>query len=212
MQNQPSTARGQQFDFVAPFAGKCGQALQFILIGSLVFNLLLTILGPIAEITSKAYYIIMILLSSGLSIYGFFQLYSSANSVCLKRTAILFILAEALFALGVITADMGISAIMRPERMITNSVLMCVSFVLFIMAPAVLLGDERVTSSDIKKSWPVWIGAFRLIVVSILGFLFFSLDNPKLVVALLGIINFAITYFMWTTILAPEQSILNQKK
>ncbi len=212
MQNQPTPARGQQIDFVAPFTGKCGQALQFILLGSLVFNLLMVILGPLAEIDSKAYYIIMMLLSSGLTIFGFFQLFSTTKSTCLKRTSILFILAEALVLLGVITLDVSVSIVYNPPRLISNSVILSIGMILFVMAPAVLIGDDRITSSDFAKSWPIWVGVFRLFVVGFLSYIFVQFDNVKLFLILIGLINFAVTYFMWITILAPEQSLLNQKK
>lgn len=212
MQNQPTPARGQQIDFVAPFTGKCGQALQFILLGSLVYNLLLVILGPLAEIASKAYYIIMMLLSSGLTIFGFFQLFATTKSVCLKRTSILFIIAEALLLLGIITMDMSLSVILNPSRAFSNSVIMSIGMVLLIMAPAVLIGDDRITTSNFAKSWPVWVGVFRVFVIGIFLFIILQMENAKLAAILIGLINFAITYFMWITILAPEQSVLNQKK
>lgn len=212
MQNQPTPARGQQIDFVAPFTGKCGQALQFILLGSLVFNLLLVILGPLAEITSKAYYIIMMLLSSGLTIFGFFQLFSTTKSTCLKRTSILFILAEVLVLLGIITVDSGIGVLYNPSRLISNSVILSIGAILFIISPAVLIGDDRITTSNFAKSWPIWVGVFRVFVIGIFLFIILQMENAKLAAILIGLINFAITYFMWITILAPEQSVLNQKK
>lgn len=210
MQNQPQSAPKQQIDFVAPFAGKCGKPLQFILIGSLVFNLFFFILCPLAEIFDATVWKLMFIATAVVSIVGFYQLFSSTQVFSLKRSALLFVIAEALIAIGVLSMGSSEFSLYSADNILGASIVLQLGLIVSIVAPSVLLGDSVIAPDT--KAWPVWVGVFRMLIMSALIYLFIKVfKDVKLALVLIGICNFAITYFMWMSLLAPQQLFLNKK-
>ena len=191
--------------FFDTFTGKYGQPLQFILIGSAILTLFFYWIVPLFEVQNEALTKIVLLVSACASIFGYYSLRNTSSVYTLKVSSLLFMIAEAIIAIGFLAASaMNLSNIGQ------CGILMMLGFIIYMIASGSLLGERSFSAS--KKSWPVWIGAFRFPVIALLGYFFaYSLEmDVKITSFLLGAANFAITYLLWVFILAPQ--LLGSKK
>ena len=191
--------------FFDTFTGKYGQPLQFILIGSAILTLFFYWIVPLFEVQNEALTKIVLLVSACASIFGYYSLRNTSSVYTLKVSSLLFMIAEAIIATGFLAASA-----MNLSNIAQCGILMMLGFIIYMIASGSLLGERSFSAS--KKSWPVWIGAFRFPVIALLGYFFaYSLEmDVKITSFLLGAANFAITYLLWVFILAPQ--LLGSKK
>lgn len=210
MENEPNKTSGPAVDITAPFLGKCGKALQFILIGSLAFNLL-AIIFALAEVDDATLVSIFLMAASLCSAYGYYTLGTTSQLVSLRRAGIILAISEALIAIGIIMAKMAIESPFGIFGALDETYLILAGVLLSVIGSAILLGDTKVVGS--MKDWTVVLGTMRILVMMVLIWLFLKIfdGEPKPVVTFTCIFNFAITYMMWMAVLAPAQFFIKKK-
>ena len=91
--------------FFDTFTGKYGQPLQFILIGSAILTLFFYWIVPLFEVQNEALTKIVLLVSACASIFGYYSLRNTSSVYTLKVSSLLFMIAEAIIAIGFLAAS-----------------------------------------------------------------------------------------------------------